>query len=111
MAKHLPITRQQLLDPEGSAIQLLLEQARKVLYRAMHGKGRERIYAAGLVLSHYQAKPTVQAVIHGPVILTWSEPSSSPTPLALSSESSTTPGSDNGRGQPSPSVTDDLESL
>ena len=72
---------------------------------------KNSIHAAKAILDHYEAKPLLSATIHGPVILTWNTESPSPTPLALSSESSTTPGSDNGRGQPSPSVTDDLESL
>ena len=71
------------------------------------------VKCAEIALDHFDPapKPSITATIHGPVILTWSEPSSSPTPLAPSSESSMTPGDDNGRGPVSSSAIDSLESL
>ena len=113
MSKRLPLTRQALLDPEGFEISQLLELARAVMRRVLLRKRVDglSVQAARSVLEHYEPKPTISATITGPVILTWNSESPSPTPLALSSESSTTPGGDNGHGPGLPSVTDDLESL
>ena len=112
MKKLRPITREALLDPERTEIQRLVELAQAVLRRVLLRRQVDHlsVAAANSVLANYQAKPAIQATIHGPVVLTWTE-SSFPTPLALSSESSTTPGSDNGRERASSSATDSLESL
>ena len=71
------------------------------------------VRCAETTLEHFDPapKPLIQATITGPIILTWNDGSPSPTPPALSNESSTSPGDDNDRGQPSPSATDDLASL
>lgn len=108
MSKRLPITRQQLLDPEGSAIQALLDLARAVMYRHLR---KNNLQAAKAILEHYEPKPSIQATIHGPVVLTWTDSSPSLTHPVLSNESSTMPGADNGREPQSSSVIDSLESL
>lgn len=57
-------------------------------------------------------KPLIQAVVQGDLHVAWQLPSSpSPTALAPSKPSSTTPSPTNGHGPASPSATDDLESL
>ena len=71
------------------------------------------VRCAETTLDHFDPapKPLIQATITGPIILTWSSESPSPTPLARSSESSMTPGADNGHERVSLAVTDDLENL
>jgi len=95
------------MDPEGAYIAQLVALARAVLAKAMR---KQNVQAARIILEHYEAKPSISATIHGPVILTWAS-SPSPIPIAHSRESSTTPGDDNGHGPQSSSVTDSLESL
>ena len=112
MKKLRPVTREALLDPERTEIQRLVELAQAVLRRVLLRRQVDHlsVQAANSILANYQAKPAIQATIHGPVVLTWTD-SLSPTPLARSSESSTTPGSDNGQERASSSATDSLESL
>ena|SRR3990167_821532 len=113
MNKKLPVSREQLLDPEGFEISQLLELARSVMRRVLLRRRVDglSVNAARSILEHYEPKPTISATITGPVILTWNSESPSPTPLARSSESSMTPGDDNGHGPVSSSATDSLENL
>ena len=70
------------------------------------------IRSAEITLDRYEpaSRHAIQATIHGPVVLTWTE-SLSPTPLALSSESSTMSGNGDDPERASSSATDSLESL
>ena len=113
MSRTPPITRQQLLDPEGFEISQLLDLARSVMRRVLLRRRVDglSVQAARSVLEHYEPKPTISATITGPVILTWNSESPSPTPLGLSAESSTTLGDDNGHAPVSSSATDSLENL
>ena len=74
---------------------------------------RLRDRAAGRILDRSDPIPRalVQALVQGDLSITWALPSSSPTPLAPSKPSSTTPLPGNGHGRASPSAIDDLESL
>ena len=113
MSKRLPVSRQQLLDPEGFEISQLLDLARSVMRRVLLRRRVDglSVNAARSILEHYEPKPTISATITGPVILTWTDSSPSPIRLGLSAESSTTPGDDNGHGPVSSSATDSLENL
>ena len=114
MGEHA-ITRQALLDPEGEKVRYRTGLAWRVLERVLRRRTADAlsVRAAEITLDRYHpaARPTIQATVHGPIVLTWNDGSPSPTPLALSSESSMTPGDDNGRGPASSSATDSLESL
>ena len=107
------MTRESLLDPEGTEIAALIEQARSVMWRVLHRSKIDAltVHAARSILEHYEAKPSISATITGPIVLTWNTTSPSPTPLARSKESSTRPGDDNGHEPASSSVIDSLENL
>ena len=103
-----------LVTPETLRELFLPLAWRKILQGLQDKKLRPlNVKCAEIALDHFDPapKPSITATIHGPVILTWSNESPSPTPPVLSSESSMTPGDDNGRGPASSSVIDDLESL
>ena len=112
-----PITRAAMDDPE----RFILEERRKIILpkawrKILQGLNQKQLTALGVQCARIAfdqldpvAKPSLSATIHGPVVLTWMSPS--PTPLAPSSESSTTPGDDNGRAPASSSVTDSLANL
>ena len=108
-------SREKDQDPEGWLVRTRKALAWSVLERAMKRRQPDAraIRAAEITLDRYQPAPraVVQATITGPVVLTWTEPSSSPTPLARSRPSSTSPGSGNGQEPVSSSATDSLESL
>ena len=114
MGQHA-ITRQGLLDPEGAEVAYRTGLAWRVLEIILRRRKPDAlsVRAAEITLDRYHpaARPAIQATVHGPIILTWNDGSPSPTLPALSSESSMTPGDDNGRGLASSSATDSLESL
>ena len=115
----LPVTRARMDDPEAAILEqrraLILPLAWKKIYQGVKS-GRLTplsVRCAQIALDHLDpvAKPSLSATIHGPVVLTWLSPSSSPTSPVPSSASSTTPGPDNGHAPPSSSAIDSLENL
>src|SRR3990167_708218 len=73
MSKRLPVSRQQLLDPEGFEITRLLDLARAVMRRVLLRRRIDTlsVQAAAKILEHYEPKPTFSATINGPVVIRW----------------------------------------
>ena|SRR3990167_210423 len=105
MSKNLPITRQQLLDPEGAYIQQLLSLARNVLAKAMR---RNNVQAARIILEHYEPKPILHATVNGPVVIRWDLSAPEILPVSARTGLKST-SSDGSNGSPSLCVIEDGE--